>query len=585
MASQHSFAQDTTQYSCLVTPQQLPIHEVIKSGDFKEIDQSYLNLGYFEQQAWIKFSFNSDQSRHWILSYQQIYIDSLEVFVVANDSVVYQSGLTGASFLKAGTARYYKFNGYIFPFELESGEYQVYINLKSRFSPLRAKLELLPEVDFKNKVLRPSETEPYWFFMFGLIALAAFIGVMFFVFTRNIVHLLYGLFMIVNVLNLAASRSIIGSLMPWFQFTDYDARAILNGFLMVVTSAYFSVLVPKKYSNRFVLKGLQSIVVVGSVILMLAIVLPQTVRLYHILIFVFKPIFFVSFFLPVVHFVFAIRNGHGLSKFFLFGYSGAVISSLYHILQTLGIIDFWVGSYWDWEMSMFLELIVFSIAFAYEYHMNSKNRIELAEQINKERSSYLEKYYLLQEEERKRIATDLHDGVIQQLVSLNFSIDAIPSENKEDMLEILEDATSQLRDLSHTLMPKSLVKLGLERAVGGLLTTAYQHTSITCNYEHFGIENRLPQAVELNLYRIIQELINNVIKHSRATAVEVQLYQLQEDLHLIFEDNGDGFDTSKSQNGIGLQSIRSRVEITGGSIYIEIKPTGGMLTVIKVPLL
>lgn len=220
------------------------------------------------------------------------------------------------------------------------------------------------------------------------------------------------------------------------------------------------------------------------------------------------------------------------------------------------------------------------------FYQRKKRRLieEKNEALLKEKEKGLEAVILSQDNERKRIAKNLHDSVIQQMVSLNFGIRQIKDDSKTDLLKILDQSTIELRDLSHKLMPKGLVKFGLEKAIEGLMELSLKFTKIDFHYEFSGIANRIPEKIELNLYRVIQELTQNVVKHSEATKIDIQLYQLQNNLHLILEDNGKGFLMEGSKDGIGLQNINSRVESMHGSLNYDSKIERGTIVTIKIPL-
>lgn len=237
---------------------------------------------------------------------------------------------------------------------------------------------------------------------------------------------------------------------------------------------------------------------------------------------------------------------------------------------------------------IFLLIAAILIIVGISYFLMARNKKKLSDEKNaallEEKENSLKAVVESEDNERKRIAKNLHDSVIQQLVSLKFGINAVDIENKSELLELLDTSTFELRDLSHQLMPKGLVKLGLEKAIEDLLKTSLKHTEIKYQYEFSNIEKRAPEAIELNLYRVVQELTHNLVKHSNASRLDVQLYQIQENLHLVFEDNGVGFDVSESNTGVGMRSINSRVEAMEGSVNMESNEGKGTLITIKIPL-
>ena len=224
------------------------------------------------------------------------------------------------------------------------------------------------------------------------------------------------------------------------------------------------------------------------------------------------------------------------------------------------------------------------LSFFYFLRRRKLAQIEKEKAIQTEREKGLRAVIGSQEQERERIAKNLHDGVIQQLVSLKFGMDNLLDEHKTKLVKQLDDATYELRDLSHDLMPKNLEKFGLNEAISNLLETSLVNTNINYTYDCYGLKNNISKDIEINLYRTVQELIHNAVKHSNANQIDAQLYQIENSLHLIFEDNGKGFDIEEKAQGIGLQSINSRIKTINGTVNYESKPNEGTITTIKIQI-
>ena len=193
-----------------------------------------------------------------------------------------------------------------------------------------------------------------------------------------------------------------------------------------------------------------------------------------------------------------------------------------------------------------------------------------------------------EEDERKRIAKDLHDGIVQQLGGLKLGLQKVFMDSETDesnkLVSILDDSAQELRELSHRMMPRSLNELGLIPALEDMLDNSLGNTAINFQFEHFGIKDRFEENIEIAIYRIAQELINNVIKHSQANKVNVQLFKTAGDIILIVEDNGKGIDSAQHTSGIGLLNISSRLDTINGKVNFEPSPENGTLATIKIPL-
>lgn len=191
-----------------------------------------------------------------------------------------------------------------------------------------------------------------------------------------------------------------------------------------------------------------------------------------------------------------------------------------------------------------------------------------------------------QEEERRRLARDLHDGLGGMLsgVKISFSnmkenliMDSDNARVFEKSLNQLDQTIAELRKVAHNLMPEALVKFGLKSAVRDFCESMQVsgNTKIIC--EQFGNDRELGNIADVNVYRIIQELVNNAVVHGKANQVHVQLTKTDSKVLITVEDDGKGFaaDSLEKSSGIGLTNIRSRINYFNGSMQIESKPAEG----------
>jgi len=151
-------------------------------------------------------------------------------------------------------------------------------------------------------------------------------------------------------------------------------------------------------------------------------------------------------------------------------------------------------------------------------------------------------------------------------------------------LKKLINSTDELRNISHQMMPKSLSVLGAVQAIEDMLNMNLPYAKIKYSFEHFKIDDRLPEDVELLLFRVAQELVNNIVKHSVASEVNFQLFKANQNVVMIVEDNGVGISANYKKNGIGIQNINSRVESMNGIVSFESGVDRGTLVTLKVPI-
>ncbi len=180
-----------------------------------------------------------------------------------------------------------------------------------------------------------------------------------------------------------------------------------------------------------------------------------------------------------------------------------------------------------------------------------------------------------QEEERGRIAKDLHDGLGGLLSGTKLSFInmkenlLLTPENAiqfEKSLSMLDTTIADLRKVAHNLMPESLVKFGLNDALKDFCSSIQLASNITVDYQKIGLDRKIGNTAETFMYRIIQELVNNAVKHSQATEILVQIAFANDKIVLTVEDNGTGYDKSQITTGDGLDNIAYRVKYLNGTI-------------------
>ncbi len=194
--------------------------------------------------------------------------------------------------------------------------------------------------------------------------------------------------------------------------------------------------------------------------------------------------------------------------------------------------------------------------------------------------------------ERQEIAEVLHDNVSALLSSANLHLQATRTHfNGETPLEvnkaqeIISEASKKIRDLSHNLTSPVLTKFGLDFAIKDI-TQKYNNSQLKIEVETGGLR-RYHQKFETKIYNIIQELLNNILKHSKASEAKVSLVEKDDSLMLLISDNGVGFDVSKfnSSSGIGLSQIDARIEAMKGRFKIDSKKNRGTVIKSSIPIL
>ena len=195
-----------------------------------------------------------------------------------------------------------------------------------------------------------------------------------------------------------------------------------------------------------------------------------------------------------------------------------------------------------------------------------------------------------QEQERHRIARELHDDLGQALALTSVTLDGLIQESGESLKPALTDLSSQIsaisdttREISHGLYPTHLEYLGLAKALKRLCDECRSGKNISIHLTMGNLPDQLQPSISLSLYRIAQETMHNIITHSRAKNVQVELGADDTQISLRIIDDGVGFDPGHEEAGLGLESMRHRVRAVGGFIDISSSPNSGTRIEVQVP--
>lgn len=198
-----------------------------------------------------------------------------------------------------------------------------------------------------------------------------------------------------------------------------------------------------------------------------------------------------------------------------------------------------------------------------------------------------------EEQERTRLAKDLHDGLGGMLSGIKFSFNTMKGnlimtpENAqafERSMDMLDSSIKEMRRVAHNMMPEALVKFGLDTALKDFCTDINKSGALQISYQSIGLENvTIEQTTAITIYRIVQELINNVMKHAAAETAIVQVSKSDHQLTVTVEDDGKGFDTSiiKGKTGMGWTNIQNRVDFLKGKLDVNAEAGKGTSILIE----
>lgn len=247
----------------------------------------------------------------------------------------------------------------------------------------------------------------------------------------------------------------------------------------------------------------------------------------------------------------------------------------------------------------FLIILIPIIALLFTYYQKIQAQTELSkkqEEINVQKVAALEQEQELnlikaaiegQDEERKRIAQELHDSIGGNLAGIKLQISSL-TKGAEELKPINKqiDETYQLvRDISHTLIPKKFKQNAFTGLIRGYIKSITNTGELEIGFHPHPEEaiNTIADTIQMELFKIIQELMTNTIKHANASTVDIHLSMIDNELSLLFEDNGDGFETVDTKEGIGFENMRSRVNSIQGNLHVDSVKQRGTVVSIEIP--
>lgn len=295
-------------------------------------------------------------------------------------------------------------------------------------------------------------------------------------------------------------------------------------------------------------------------------------------IFLYVPVM-LSLFLPSVYRAIKFSGKHkdyfliGASSFVfcaLTAFTGSFVSSLN---MNNPIIFFYIG--------IIVETIFFSLGLAFKMKLindeRNKIRAEVIKHKHRQQISRFSGLLQGEEKERKRMAEELHDGIAGDLTAIKFqlstfNIDEASPKNAaviQEVSNIINNSYEQIREISHNLSPSSIINYGLRGALENFCQKIGNNYKMKFDCDYSGEKLELSKTVQVHIYRIIQELVNNMVKHAGATEGKVEITYHKPALRIVVKDNGKGFSTKEINPGIGLSNIDSRIRFLNAKFVKE----------------
>jgi len=294
--------------------------------------------------------------------------------------------------------------------------------------------------------------------------------------------------------------------------------------------------------------------------------------------------------------IFSLRSGYKPALYVLFAFSSLIPGVIIMILRNIGVIESSFLSEHMVSVGFIADAILLSLALAYRIRYTDKKMNMLKAASIKQTAMFSHQLVNAQDNERKNIASELHDGLGQNLIVIKnkirryFKNSDKPDKKTGLMLDqLLQDTLDLVRGLSSRLYPHQLERLGLKSALENVIESSFSDANIEVDCEIDEIGEGVESQTQLHLYRICQEAIKNILTHASASQVSIKLRKIEGSIRLKISDNGQGVASSwlaqeDFSSSFGLNSIKERVQLLRGNTVYSTRKEGGFMILVEIPL-
>lgn len=570
------------------------ILELFREHTIKQAPEKGKNLSFTRSIYWLIYENPSAKPADSMLLYiGHHHINRIRFYFVA-DSNIQTQWITGD---------YYPFRqrpiettGFYFPIS-QKGIYLVEIDKRNESLQLSYHL-----TDIKQALQEESRTKTILFLFTGMLLLLIIFGLYLFIIEKDRLYLYYILYIATGWLwvlsNAGYGFEYLWPNMPWFASKARPVFVILP----LIFASIFLVRYIGGVTNRIhlnILKWMNSLLT-GCIILILCLNDQNQLNdwwLYLQYIIPIIPLLYIIVFFIIL--IIASFRGNKLAAFYLVAQLILLISAVLQISFSLGSLNRfdYFFSHYGLAFGYVVETIILTIGLVYRFNRYRLDKEALLTTLNQQQKENTKVLMQVQQEERGRIASQLHDVVGSLLSGIKFNLASI----REKQVFLQHDVSTQfdkteeaigivsgmVRSLSHALSPVMLTQVGFRSALDKLVSIFNASGRINIQVEVIGFdtyEARLEQYY-LTLYGIVYELLNNIAKHSGATHALLQISEYEDVFAIVAEDNGIGLtDTHTTGEGLGMAGIRSKVSYYGGTMAIDSDKNQGLIITIEIPI-
>ncbi len=575
------------------TNQITSFNEVLQSSsNFIEINQPYINGGIDHRFHWIHFEVQNQSTKNdLVFQFGQPYVDSVFVWIIMEDTLIDfpKQGIYDKSFVNKDRFQMHRFYSYAFTLERKSTA-DIYVLAVKNDGPFLVESSISTQIAYQDRLQYVQFRSGLLNIFTGFVLLVCLATLAFWILSKEVLYGYYLGFVVVIYLNLICLRNLYG-LIPYvdnYLFLGNNHTEMFGYLQLFFVINYVIYFFNLSASHKRIATFLRRFTYFILIFFFLALFLRDKYWFYQFSFFFSKVLLIgTTFYLYGLGVFFALKRNL-MAIYYVVGYAPLVFFVLHFVATSAQLTS--SKNPLDWEIVTLIEILVLTIAMAHRYRLIIQQRNHYQLETIKAQEKGLEAVFNATEEERKRIAKDLHDGVGQQLSAVKRGFEELVKDLKHDkrvkvnqLKDLVDQTAKETREISHQMMPRSLTEYGLVPSIEDSLNKTLKPSSIAFEFEHYNLKSRYDERKEVAVYRILQELINNVIKHSGASQVNVQLFENQSNLILIVEDNGDGINHG-STDGVGILNIKNRLSYFKGRVNLEPSIESGTIATISIPI-
>ena len=572
----------------------------------------------YENDLWISFKIinKSHQIQSTILELNNSLINHIEYYLVSDNKLV-RANICGDAY--PFWFRPISYRNPIYPILLQGNDsVQVFMKFDLGGRKIHIPLTLYKEEVFLAHAV---EKELDLGFYYGILALLSLLFFYLYYLIKDRAFLYFAFYMGLHTLmQLGISGVASARLWPNFPYWADRSIAILMSFSIIAGLEFVIEFIKKINFKTWQLRSIQVFQFLVLFIVLLCFgtdytyywgvwVLYKIIPLFYFGMFLIAMVFYIRKYLPARIFILAFFAAIVSISAILFATYGGIHENVFTnnmvvygemfkcILLGFALLDRLRIFKEEKELAQMQVIEHLEELNTYKENLNS----ELEQKVNQKSRELIEKQNEVnraliygEEKERKRVAQELHDGMGSLLSTLRLNAESIDLSTKnlniqetlayQNVLEMIDMACTELRNISHNMLPAEIELFGLIPTIKGLVRKINDNGNTQFVLDVFDMEWAIDKQLELNIYRILLELVNNVIKHAKAKQATIQILRGENSLSLIVADEGVGFDISIEQEGIGLFNLKSRTAALNGKISIDSTIGKGTTVIINIPL-